>query len=86
MRKNGSASVKVVKTIATGDPTKRAVIVQRDDGWFSFAIESYRGRSYRPRPKGLKQLVWSTGKLDPSIYETAKIAENAARVSFPDLL
>ena len=78
-------SAKVVKIIAAADPTKRVVIVQRDDGTFSFAAESFRGKVYRPRPKGLKQHVWSRGRLDPNIYETAKIAECAARVRFPDL-
>jgi hypothetical protein len=79
-------SVKVLKTIASSDPTKRVVIVQRDDGWFSFAVESFRGRMDRPRPKGMKQDVWRRGQLDPNIYETGKVAESAARVRFPDLL
>jgi hypothetical protein len=77
---------RVVKTIATANPTRRVVIVQRDDGRFSFAAESFRGKVYRPKPKGSQQRVWSRGQLDPSIYETVKIAERAARIRFPDLL
>jgi len=81
-----AAGSKVVKTIATASPTKRVAIVQRDDGWFSFAAESFRGKAYRRKPKGSKQHVCSRGQLDPNMYETAKMAERAARLRFPDLL
>jgi hypothetical protein len=79
-------SEETIKTIRSKDSTKRIVILRRQDGLYSFAVEKFFGRTLRQRSKALRQHRWIRGKLDPSIYETPKVAEGHARRKLADLL
>jgi hypothetical protein len=64
-------------TIPTTDPNCRIVILERKDGFFSCAIE----RWYPPVIEDNYQIhgYWAQSCAEPSVYETAEIADREAR-------